>query len=253
MQEQVLSHGTLLAWERPAQGVVLDMSQSKLKLVWVNGTWLSVRNKTKRNASTETGKQAKPLARGWAWLRLNGSAISALILFIGVPWYLGRSYVQLENVDQALYGDTGLIKRVNALHDDIIWIRGLATGTYGEKIVAQGYNKNKVKIFPVRFSESELPVKSLFQTTEFASGQLQYNLEVTLLRATPEEIVLSVSRAYGRNDFKNNTVRVPLRLGAALELTQEVYIQGMPRIFLTVLEVPTQETAIVAIGPKEST
>jgi len=218
--------------------------------VWVNGTWLSTRKKTKLNSSAETGKRAHWFIKGWAWLRLNGSAMSAIILFLGVPWYLGRTYVQLETVDQALYGDTGLIKRVNGLHNDVILMKGFVTGTYGEKVVAQGYKKDEVKILPVSFLESQSMAKPLFQT---ASGRLHYNLEVTLLRSTREEIVLSVSRGFARDDFRSNTVKVPLTVGAGVELTEGVYIQGMARIFLTVSELPTQETAIVAIGPKGST
>lgn len=155
IQEQVLSHGTLLAWEPPAKGAILDMSQPRLKLVWVNGTWLSTRKKTKLNSSAETGKRANRLIREWAWLRLNGSAISAFVLLLVAPWYLRRFYVQLENADQALYGDAGLIKRANGLHNDVIWVKEFVTGTYGEKVVAQGYKKNEVKILPVRFSEPQ--------------------------------------------------------------------------------------------------
>jgi hypothetical protein len=239
--------------EGRAHGVVLNMSEPRLKLVWVNGTWLSVRNKPQRNPSKDSAIRANRFVRGWTWLRLNGSAMSAIILFLGVPWYLGRSYVQLETVDQALYGDTGLIKRVNGLHNDVVWMKGFVSGAYGEKVVAQGYKKDEVKILPVRFSESQSIVKPLFQEAETASGRLRYNLEVALLGATSEEIVLSVSREFGGNDFKNNTVRVPLIVGTAVELTDGIYIQGMPRIFVTVLELPTQETAIVAIGPKELT
>ena len=252
MEEQGLSTGTSLAWEPSARELGCDMNQSKLKLVWVNATWLSNRKRTKRSFSTETDKPANLLVRGWRWLRVNGSAISALILFIAVPWYLGRLYVQLENTDQALYGDDGLVKRVNGLRNDVSWMRGFVTGVYGEKAVAQGYRKDEVKILPVSFSQSQLTFKPMFQVEETAAGRPQYNLEVTLIRATREEIVLSVIRKFGSNDFANNTVKVPLIPGVTSELTKEVYVEGMPRIFATMLELPTQETAIVAIGPKES-
>jgi len=234
------------------KGSYLDMSQPRLKLVWVNGSWLSTRKKTKLSSSAETGKRANLFISGWAWLRLNGSAVSALVLLLGAPWYLGRLYVQLENADQVLYGDAGLINRVNGLHNDVIWMKGFVTGTYGEKVVAQGYKKDEVKILPVRFSEPQSAGKLFLQTAQVTSGLVQYNLEVTLIHATREEIVLSVSREFGRNDFKNDTVRVPVTVGAAFDLTEAVYIEGMPRIFLTVLALPTQDTAIVAIGSKES-
>jgi len=235
-----------------AKGAVFDMSQTRLKLVWVNGTWLASPKKTKENSTAEGGKRANRLVRGWAWLRLNGSAVSALVLFLGVPWYLGRLYVQLESADQALYGDAGIIKRVNGLHNDLVWMKGFATGTYGEIAVAQGYQKDAVKILPVRFSELQSAGQLLFQSAKSASVSFQYNLEIAVIRATHEEIVLSVNREIERSNFKNDTVTVPVMLGAALELTKEVYVEGMPRIFLSVLALPTQDTAIVAIGPKNS-
>jgi hypothetical protein len=238
---------------RRQKGAILDMSQPRLKLVWVNGTWLSTQKKTKLNSSAETGKRAHWFIKAWTWLRLNGSAISAVVLLIGAPWYLGRLYVQLENADQALYGDAGLIKRVNGLQNDVIWVKEFVTGTYGEQVVAKGYKKDEVKILPVRFSEPQSAGKLLFQTAEATSARLQYNLEIALIRATREEIVLSVSREFGHNDFKNDTVKVPVTLGTVLELTEAVHIAGMPRIFLTVLSLPTQDTAILAIGSKEST
>lgn len=237
--------------ETPAKGVSFDMSQSRLKLVWVNGTWLSSRNRIKRNVIAKTGKRANPLMRWWAWLRVNGSAISALVLLLGAPWYIGRFYVQLQNADQALYGDVGLIKRVNDLHNDVVWMKGFVTGEYTEKVANLGYKKDEVKILPVRSSESKPTAAPLFRTTQTASGGAQYNLEIALMSATGEQAVLSVNREFGRDDFKNNTLKVPLTVGTALDLTEGVYIQGMPRIFLTVLAIPTEETAIIAIGPKQ--
>ena len=227
------------------------MSQPRLKLVWVNGAWLSTIKKTRVNSAAKTGKPVNGIVRGWAWLRLNGSAVSALILFLALPWYLGRLYVQLETTDQALYGDAGLIKVVNRLQNDLIWMKGFATGTYADIAVAQGYKKDEVKMLPLRFSESRSTGRLLFQTARTSEG-LQYDLEIALIRATREEIVLSVNREFGRSDFKNDTVRVPVSVGGAVELTEEVYVEGMPRIFLGVLALPTQDTAIIAIGPKKS-
>ena len=189
--------------------------------------------------------------RGWAWLRVNGSAISALVLLLGAPWYIGRFYVQLKNADQALYGDAGLIKRVNELHNDLVWMRGFVTGAYQDQVAALGYNSNEVKILTVRSSESKPTAAPLFQATQTAPKRPQYNLEIALIGATRDQMVLSVSREFGRDDFKNNILKVPLTVGTALDLTEGVYIQGIPRIFLNVLALPVQETAIIAIGPKQ--
>jgi hypothetical protein len=227
------------------------MSQPRLKLVWVNGAWLSTAKKSRVNSATEIGKRPNWIAEGWVWLRLNGFAVSALILFLTVPWYLGRLYVQLETADQALYGDAGLIKIVNRLQNDLVWMKGFVTGTYADIAAAQGYKKDEVKVLPLRFSESRATGRLLFQRAQTSAG-FQYDLEIALIGATPEEIVLSVNRELERSDFKNNTVKVPVAVGAAVELTEEVYVEGMPRIFFDVLALPTQDTAIIAIGPKKA-
>src|SRR5262249_28863262 len=161
------------------QGVSLDMRQPRLKLVWVNGTWLSNRNTIKKNVIAAR-KRTNPLMKGWAWLRVNGSAISALVLLLGAPWYIGRFYVQLKNADQALYGDAGLIKRVNELHNDLVWMKEFVTGAYRDQVAALGYNSNEVKILTVRSSESKPTAAPLFQTTQTAPKRPQYNLEIAL-------------------------------------------------------------------------
>lgn len=219
--------------------------------MWVNGAWLSTLKKTKVNSSAETAKRAGRLVRGWAWLRINGAAVSALILFIAVPWYLGRLYVQLETADQALYGDAGLVKLVNGLQNDLIWMKGFVTDAYREIALAHGYKKDEFKMLPLRFSKSRSTGRLLFQAAQTSAG-FQYDVEVALVSATREEIVLSVNRQFGRSDFKNNTVKVPVTVGAAVELTEQVYVEGMRRIFLDVLALPTQDTAIIAIGSKRS-
>lgn len=252
-QEQVLSCGTLLAWDGSAWEIIVDMNEPRLKLVWANGTWLSVQKKAKGNPVAETDKPASLFVRAWAWLRLNGSAISALVLLVGVPWYLGKASIQLEKFDRGLNGDTGLIKSVDRLRNDIVWMKAFVSGTYGEKAVAYGYKKDEVKISPISFLDAQSTGKLLFQAVETASGQLRYKLEITVLRATRGAIVLSVNREFGRTDFKKNTITVPLTPGATVELTKALNVQGMPRIFFSVLEFPTQDTAIIAIGPKEAT
>ena len=227
------------------------MSQPRLKLVWVNGTWLPTLKKSKVNASAKAAKRVSRLVRGWAWLRMNGSAVSAIILFLAVPWYLGKLYIQLETTDQALYGDAGLIERVNGLQNDLIWMKGFVTDAYREIAVAQGYKKDEFKMLPLRFSESRSTGRLLFQAAQTSAG-LQYDVEVALVSANREEIVLSVNRQFGRSDFKNHTVNVPVSVGAAVELTEQVYVEGMRRVFLDVLALPTQDTAIIAIGSKRS-
>jgi hypothetical protein len=64
-------------------------------------------------------------------------------------------------------------------------------------------------------------------------------------------MVFSVSGKVGGAKLENVFIAVPVKPGETIELTKQFYIGGMPRIFVTVLEVPTEDTAVLAIGPKE--
>jgi ABC-type antimicrobial peptide transport system permease subunit len=46
-------------------------------------------------------------------------------------------------------------------------------------------------------------------------------------------------------------VTQPLKVGISVELTQGIRTEGMPHIFMTVLEMPGKDTAIIAVGTKE--
>jgi ABC-type antimicrobial peptide transport system permease subunit len=46
-------------------------------------------------------------------------------------------------------------------------------------------------------------------------------------------------------------VTQPLKVGISVELTQGIRTEGMPHIFMTVLEMPSKDTAIIAVGTKE--
>ena len=53
------------------------------------------------------------------------------------------------------------------------------------------------------------------------------------------------------NESKAGKILQPLKVGTSVELTQGFRVEGMPHIFMTVLEIPTKDTAIIAVGAKE--
>jgi hypothetical protein len=76
-------------------------------------------------------------------------------------------------------------------------------------------------------------------------------LELRILQITKEAIVLEVTGTAPNNESKAVKILQPLKVGTSVELTQGFRVEGMPHIFMTVLEIPTKDTAIIAVGAKE--
>jgi hypothetical protein len=76
-------------------------------------------------------------------------------------------------------------------------------------------------------------------------------LELRIVQITKEAIVLEVTGTASNNESKAVKILQPLKVGTSVELTQGFRVEGMPHIFMTVLEIPTKDTAIIAVGAKE--
>jgi hypothetical protein len=77
------------------------------------------------------------------------------------------------------------------------------------------------------------------------------HLELRILQVTKEAIVIEVTGTAPDAQVKAVKVAQPLKVGISVELTQGIRMEGMPHIFMTVLEMPTKDTAIIAVGSKE--
>jgi hypothetical protein len=77
------------------------------------------------------------------------------------------------------------------------------------------------------------------------------HLELKILQVTKEAIVIEVTGTAPDAQVKAVKVAQPLKVGISVELTQGIRMEGMPHIFMTVLEMPTKDTAIIAVGAKE--
>ncbi len=76
-------------------------------------------------------------------------------------------------------------------------------------------------------------------------------IELKILQITSDAIVFEITGTAASNEIKSVKVAQPLKVGFSVELTQGITMDGMPHIFMTVLEMPTKDTAIIAVGAKE--
>jgi hypothetical protein len=77
------------------------------------------------------------------------------------------------------------------------------------------------------------------------------HLELKILQITNDAIVVEVTGTAPNSQVKAVKIAQPLKVGISVELTQGIHMEGMPHIFMTVLEMPSKDTAIIAVGAKE--
>jgi uncharacterized coiled-coil protein SlyX len=123
-------------------------------------------------------------------------------------------------------------------------IAALESNLYRSKAAALGFKNPSIR-----------PVNLAAQQTQPSSFNYQvkkeHYLELRILQITKEAIVLEVTGTASNNETKAMKILQPLKVGTSVELTQGFRVEGMPHIFMTVLEIPTKDTAIIAVGAKE--
>jgi hypothetical protein len=123
-------------------------------------------------------------------------------------------------------------------------VAALESNLYRSKAAALGFKNPSIR--PVNLAAQQ-PQPFLFN---YQVKKENY-LELRILQVTKEAIVLEVTGTALNNDSKAVKVLQPLKVGTSVELTQGLRVEGMPHIFMTVLEIPTKDTAIIAVGAKE--
>jgi hypothetical protein len=123
-------------------------------------------------------------------------------------------------------------------------VAALESNLYRSKAAALGFKNPSIR--PVNLATQQAqPFLFNFQVKK------ENYLELRILQVTNEAIVLEVTGTALNNDSKAVKVLQPLKVGTSVELTQGFRMEGMPHIFMTVLEIPTKDTAIIAVGAKE--
>jgi hypothetical protein len=123
-------------------------------------------------------------------------------------------------------------------------VASLETNLYRSKAAALGFKNPSIR--PISLA-AQSPQQFVFNYP----GRGDSHLELRILQITNESIVFEVTGTAPNSQVKAVKVAQPLKVGTSVELTQAVRMEGMPHVFMTVLEMPTKDTAIIAVGPKE--
>jgi hypothetical protein len=123
-------------------------------------------------------------------------------------------------------------------------IAALESNLYRSKAAALGFKNPSIR--PVDLAGQQ-PQPFVFN---YQVKKENY-LELRILQITKDAIVLEVTGTAPNNESKAVKILQPLKVGTSVELTQGFRVEGMPHIFMTVLEIPTKDTAIIAVGAKE--
>ncbi|HXV80848.1 MAG TPA: hypothetical protein VEG60_13300 [Candidatus Binatia bacterium] len=123
-------------------------------------------------------------------------------------------------------------------------VASLETNLYRSKAAALGFRNPSIR--PISLA-AQPPQQFVFNYQ--VNGESR--LELKIIQITNESIVFEVTGTAPNSQVKALKVAQPLKIGTSVELTQGIHMEGMPHVFMTVLEMPTKDTAIVAIGPKE--
>lgn len=123
-------------------------------------------------------------------------------------------------------------------------VAALESNLYRSKAAALGFKNPSIR--PLNLAaEQPQPVTFNYQVKK------ENYLELRILQITKEAIVLEVTGTASNNESKAVKLLQPLKVGTSVELTQGFRVEGMPHIFMTVLEMPSKDTAIIAVGAKE--
>jgi hypothetical protein len=123
-------------------------------------------------------------------------------------------------------------------------VASLEASLYRSKAAALGFKNPSIR--PISLA-SQQPQQLVLNYPVKGEGRL----ELKILQITKDAIVFEVTGTVPNSEFKAVKVAQPLKVGVSVELTQGIRVEGMPHIFVTVLEMPTKDTAIIAVGAKE--
>jgi hypothetical protein len=131
--------------------------------------------------------------------------------------------------------------RANSLTERVAAIE---TNLYRSKATALGFRNPTIK--PI----SLVPEKHEQLVFNYQLKK-ETRIELKVLQVTRDAIVFEVTGTAASSEVKSVKVAQPLKIGFSVELTQGIVMEGMPHIFITVLEMPTKDIAIIAVGVKE--
>jgi hypothetical protein len=123
-------------------------------------------------------------------------------------------------------------------------VASLETNLYRSKAAALGFRNPSIR--PISLA-AQPPQQFVFNYPVRGEN----HLELRIIQITNDAIVVEVTGTAPNSQVKAVKIAQPLKVGTSVELTQGIRMEGMPHIFMTVLEMPSKDTAIIAVGAKE--
>jgi hypothetical protein len=99
----------------------------------------------------------------------------------------------------------------------------------------------------VSFDGTQPPQQFVFESRDKKPQQLT----LKVLSSTKDAIVFDVTGSVDNAETKAAKITQPLKVGVPVEMTRDIEAEGMRQIYMSVVEIPNKETAIIAVGPKE--
>ena len=135
-----------------------------------------------------------------------------------------------------------LDEKTTALSNRIALIE---TNLYRSRAAVLGF-KNPF-IWSVSFDGTQPQQQFVFESRDKKSQQFT----LKILSNTKDAVAFEVTGSVDRAEPKTAKITQPLKVGVPVELTRDMEAEGMRQIYMSVVEIPNKETAIIAVGPKE--
>jgi hypothetical protein len=107
------------------------------------------------------------------------------------------------------------------------------------------------QIAPIQLSKLSAAAPPDIQLTGLNDGNT-YHLEFKIEAVTKDSITFLVNGSIGGRLITDAKFTRPFQVGVPIELDRIIFIPGMPKILLTILDFPTKDTAVVAVGEKSN-
>ena len=199
----------------------------------------------------EEVKRTPPVSKR-AVLRPVAFAGLVVAMIIGVHSLYGdaKNYIaSTETEDRAdreaaLANTKALLARVEAKADGLAErVVALEANLYRSKAIALGFKNPAIR--PVSLA-TEISEPWVFNY----QFKKENRIELKVVQITKEAIFFEVTQHLASDEVTSVQVTQPLKVGSSVELTQGANGEGVPHIFMTILEIPTQNIAIIAVGSK---
>jgi hypothetical protein len=217
------------------------------------------RAEKRRQAREEAKSRPNRFLQSWLWLKANAGVITVLLASGAILVEVGRLHGRFTTVEEAINGTSNkpgleaqigkvrdeLRQKVASLEGEMKYVRGLLDGTLKKTALSKGFKDPTIQA--VKLNQQEIQPVSYR-----AEGRTPYNITLRIQRITKDKIEYRLDGKIGGNTFENTLLVQSFKVGVPINLTRPIYVTGMPNIYFAVLDVPSENTAIVVLGPRQT-